>query len=696
MFMGQHQCSYQFRMLDLRMLDRKVLRICIAGCVTGVMLILEGCVSNLTRPYEAGVDSYNLSPASRILSPAAVLRSYGQIDSANAVLSSRATKLTGQGSYLVLDFGKEVGGIVTLRFGAASDKAQTLALAFSESSLYTGLESDQSNSLNAPDGSLSVNVTPYGQYVMPAAALRGAFRYLTIGLMTSGSVEVDSVRLHFTAAPALSDLRAYSGSFQSSDDLLNRIWYAGAYTVQMDTIDPSQGRVWPPPASGWQNNGVSGSGTTILTDGAKRDRLVWPGDLGISALTAYLSTGDTLSVKNDLETLFAHQDAAGGLPYVGPEVNSGTVSDTYHLWTLNAVVDYYLYSGDRAWLIERWPQLQRAIQFSTAKIDAHGLFTVTLTEDWGRQVPGGEEISANSLLFHVLQGAGYLATVVGDSASATLYDNQANSLRAAIQSLLWDSSAGLYRDIPGSSLYPQDGNAMALWFGVPDSASVRSQISASLRRRWNSFGAVSPERPGSIATFPGSMEVLAHFAAGEDSNALDLIRLEWGYMLASPLGTGSSFWEGYLQDGSFDYGGPYMSLAHGWATGPTAALTQYVAGIAPGLSSAVQFHFIPHLGGLSHVSATLPLPQGTIAVSWSYVSGRLTAIVNAPASMVGRYGVPVSAAPASVFVDGRLVWSSCTAVSVSDFGEIVQIGNYIYLNSIAGSHTVMAINNCGQ
>ena len=51
--------------------------------------------------------------------------------------------------------------------------------------------------------------------------------------------------LYFTPAPTLSDLRAYRGSFRSNDDLINRVWYAGAYTVQMDTIDPLQGRVWP-------------------------------------------------------------------------------------------------------------------------------------------------------------------------------------------------------------------------------------------------------------------------------------------------------------------------------------------------------------------------------------------------------------------------------------------------------------------
>ena len=36
-------------------------------------------------------------------------------------------------------------------------------------------------------------------------------------------------------------LRDYTGYFHCDDELLNRIWYAGAYTNQLCTIDPSRG-----------------------------------------------------------------------------------------------------------------------------------------------------------------------------------------------------------------------------------------------------------------------------------------------------------------------------------------------------------------------------------------------------------------------------------------------------------------------
>lgn len=600
--------------------------------------------------------------------------------------------LKGQGSYIVLDFGKEVGGIVSLQFGAVDGGVQTLAMAFSESSLHTGLTSDLSSAPSGDDKWLPVMAAGSAEYAMPASELRGGFRYLTVGLTSDGSVELMGVKLQFTAAPAMTDLRAYKGEFISNDDLLNRIWYAGAYTVQMDTIDPRQGRVWPPPASGWLNNGVVGAGATVLTDGAKRDRSVWPGDLGISGITDYVSLGDTLSVKNDLDTLFALQVPSGCLPYSGPEMSFGCVSDTYHLWTLNDAIEYYAYSGDRAWVIAHWPQIQSGIQFSTEKIGSDGLFSATLPEDWGR-LAIGEEAAANALLYHVLQGAGYLASVVGDPASSARYEAEAAALRGAIQSLLWDEKAGMYADTPGSSLYPQDGNSLALWFGIPETAAQSMEVSAKLRNRWNGYGAITPERPGAIATFPGSMEVMAHFAAEDDQSALDLIRREWGYMLSSSLGTKSTFWEGYREDGSFDYGGNYVSLAHGWATGPTGALTEFVAGVGPEMSPSAQFHFIPHAGELSWVSAVLPLPAGTISVSWRHTGRTFTANVSAPSAMAGRYGIPIASHAASIQVDGSPAWSSCVSLPAGPYGEFSLEGNRVYF-IMTGSHVITEKDSC--
>ena len=67
----------------------------------------------------AAFDSpHNLSPKTRTLAPISVWRSSGA--SGGEAGAPLPLKLKGAGAYAVLDFGKEVAGITTVKFGAVS------------------------------------------------------------------------------------------------------------------------------------------------------------------------------------------------------------------------------------------------------------------------------------------------------------------------------------------------------------------------------------------------------------------------------------------------------------------------------------------------------------------------------------------------------------------------------------------------
>jgi hypothetical protein len=615
--------------------------------VAGLLLAVT---STATPSVAAGRQSPNFAPASRTVIPTVVFRTTGTVRH-----SGRSTVLTGAGSSVTYDFGEEVGGLVTLHFAASSDPGQQLGLAFTESSQFVGTASDASNGGSGADGALSAPATPGTSWTMPAASLRGGFRYLTLFAQSAGAIAIDKVSLAISFAPSMTDLRDYANYFHSSDPLLNRIWYAGAYTVQTNTIAPDTGRVWGPPATGWDNGATVGVGTEVLVDGAKRDRTVWPGDLGVSVPTEYASLGDVTPARNALTTLYDHQAASGQLPYAGPQVNFYG-SDTYHLWTLIGTASYYQYSHDAAWLAAEWAGYLRAVDYILAQVGPDGLLTVQGTADWARSGQGGENIAANALMYRSLVTGAELATVRGDSAHAGTWTAAAAKLSAAVNSTLWDDAAGQYRDNPDSDVHPQDGNALAVWYGLAP-ADRAARVSASLTTNWNSYGATTPENGGQISTFPGSMEVQAHLAAGDSTRALALIRREWGYMLNSPLGTGSTFWEGYLANGQFGYGGAYMSAAHGWATGPTSALTFYVLGIRP---TTVDGGYVvhPEPGDLTSTEGSLRTPFGDIRVAWRHdrASRSFTELVDAPARAVASVDVPTFGASTRVTVDGRLAW----------------------------------------
>jgi hypothetical protein len=621
----------------------------------------------------------NYSPHSRTVRPVAVYNTSGTVTDAGAVLSGRRTRLTGAGSFVTLDFGKDVAGLVSLRF-AGSDGAQRVGLAFNESSMYVGTTSDASTGgPRSRDGAIYADVNGRTRYTMPGAQLRGGFRYLTIFLDSAGWVDLDRVSLHFTAAPAMRDPADYADYFSSSDSLLNRIWYAGAYTVQLDTIAPTTGRAWPAPDTAWDNSGTVGVGDTILVDGAKRDRTVWPGDLGIEIPTAYAAFNDTVSARNALTTLYQAQKSTGELPYAGPEL-AKYGSDTYHLWTLAATAQYFQYTGDRAWLDSVWSRYRSAVEFSLAKVDANGLLSITETADAVRSLPKGENLLANVLLWRVLSTGSELARVEGDTALGDEYAGKAAALKAAVNAAFWDPAAGVYRFYPGSPIHPQDGNALAAWYGLADQTQARD-ISSVLKGNWNDRGTTSPENKGNPGVFAGSMEVNAHFAAGgqaADQAGVDIIRREWGYMLDNPAGTGSTFWESYRAAEDCVFCSTYVSLAHGWATGPTSALTFYVLGLDPTGTGGRTFDFVPHPADLTFARGRLTTTFGPVDASWRYDARRrtFTERIRVPRGTTARVGVPTYGRQITVTVNGRRVAAT---------GD----GDYVYLTGLsAGSYTI--------
>jgi hypothetical protein len=652
----------------------RLIRITIAaGLAAGTLTAFAPSSSAEPKP-SAPWQQYNYAPASRTVTAQSVYRTTGSVTDATEVLQGNPTTLRGAGASITLDFGVEVGGLVTAHATSSSDPGQQLGLAFSESSQYVGTSSDASNGGGGSDGAIYADLTPGTSWTMPTDKLRGGFRYLTLFANSGGAIALDKVTLAITFAPQMSDLRNYPNYFYSSDPLLNRIWYAGAYTAQTNTIAPTTGRVWGPPASGWENNGTVGVGDSVLVDGAKRDRTVWPGDLGVSVPTAFSSLGDLTPTRNALTTLYDHQVASGELPFAGPEVNFYG-SDTYHLWTLIGTANYYQYTHDRAWLSGEWANYVRALRFSLAKVGSDGLMNVTGTADWARSDQGGENIEANALLYHALQTGSELAAAMGDTSDAASWTRAATTLRDAANATLWDDAAGQYRDNPSSSLYPQDGNSLAVWYGLaPQPRAAR--VSAALSLNWNSYGATTPEKNGEIGTFPGSMEVQAHLQAGDTGRGLDLIRREWGYMLDSPLGTHSTFWEGYLADGQFGYGGAYMSAAHGWSTGPTSALTFYVLGIRPTTIDG-RYDIAPQTGGLASTQGSLRTPFGDITLAWQHdVKARtFSETLNAPAQAIGRIEVPTFGAQTVVTVNGKQVWNAGRS---SAYGAHLE-GDYVVL-----------------
>lgn len=464
---------------------------------------------------------------------------------------------------------------------------------------------------------------------------------------TAGMVLAD-IWVNCTAFPSNPNPRAYTGYFSSSSTLLNRIWYAGAYTLQLSTLDPKEGSALidynrvidhnQSPKGSWYSNFSIANGSAVTTDGAKRDRMVWPGDMSIAVPGIAVSTYDMIAVRNALDTLFAHQYWDGSLPYAGPPMGfRGEFSDTYHLHTLLGVYNYVLYSGDLNWLKTAWPAYLVALQVSINKVDETGLLHVSSTADWLRPGMTGHNLEASAILYDVLHKSvelsGFIGSDLPDAQPGGLWLNTTARIRAGIERMHCNST-GLFADNIGrrncggpEEVLPQDGNSWTLLTRLllPDDPRALN-VSENLRRRWNKFGAPAVEFPNVISPFASSFELLAHCAAGNHDAAVELMELMWGYMLDGPGMTNSTLVEGYRTDGYAQYPAYWSpargSHAHGWSTGPTMTLLTEILGIKLLAPLGRRWEIRPHLTKwLSHAQGGYSTSLGKFEVKLKIMKG---------------------------------------------------------------------------
>lgn len=206
----------------------------------------------------------------------------------------------------------------------------------------------------------------------------------------------------------------------------------------------------------------------------------------------------------------------------------------------------------------------------------------------------------------------------------TTWTTRSLALKTAINTYCWDNQYGAFKDnATSTTLHPQDANSMAVLFEVV-SLPRATNISEKLTENWSPIGAVSPELPDNISPIISSFKIQAHFSIGRADRALDLIRRSWGWYINNPNGTESTVIEGYLANGSFGYRGDrgydfltsYVSHSHGWSSGPTAALTNFILGIDVTGRLGETWSLKPQFGDLKTAEGGFTTELGAFWASW--------------------------------------------------------------------------------
>jgi hypothetical protein len=479
--------------------------------------------------------------------------------------------------------------------------------------------------------------------------LRGGFRFEAIELRTPGTVELSGAGLNFMAYRATP--AEYEGWFISSDDELNRMWYAGAYTAQMDMVPVGVASCFDKP---------------VIFDGAKRDRAIWSGDLMVSDPVALLSLGSNAApyVTGSVDAFMDIQAADGRLTSaVGFRGCGGfDYAVTYSNYSAMIAVQYYRYTGDTGYITGLLPNLEAATAYAASRLDENGLI-VTNDNDYWQTRQTGEVTEYNLAYYELLQDMIWLESHVGTQEKVDQYTADAAALKDAINAHLFNAEAGLYQHTDSRpDVFPLDANMNAVKTGVAPPDKVQ-YILDYFKAAWVEHGSEISQPPPSmtdpyghtIEPLNNTWEMLARLRSNDAAGALELMRRLWGLQVDPNSGYfTNTFWEFVLANGLPSRG--FDSLAHAWGAGPTQVLTEAVIGATAVDPGYEMFQVKPQPVDIGWAQGQVPTAFGPMTVKWAQdtENSMFHLEVTAPEGTGGEVWVPVGSAPeaASVALTG--------------------------------------------
>ncbi len=430
------------------------------------------------------------------------------------------------------------------------------------------------------------------------------FRYVQVGTSLPG------VHVLSLAGEAIHEDAAQTGSFNSSNDLLNRI-----HTLILNAV---------------RSNIVS-----ILTDCPHREKLGWLEQTHLFAASLMSNFDVSALYRKISDDMQDSQDASGLVASIAPEVHKfldskGRSTDFRDSpeWGSAVVLSpwaAYQFYGDPQPLREHYGSMQRYVEYLQARTKDHLLdYGLGDWYDIGPRAPGysqltSKRLTATATLFEDLTAMSHIATVLGKTEDAAAYAQQAATVRDAFNTALFHADTGSYDR--GS----QTADAMPLALGMVPQA-FREVVLQHLVRDIEQHqyhvtaGDIGFHYVVRALTDSGRSDVMMKMLAVTTSPS-------YGYQLSHGATTLTEAWDS----------NPNSSQDHFMLGHAEEWFYRGLVGIDFDLSrpSGEQVKispFIPGPGdaGIAHAAASMLTPLGRIATTWSLSGDTVTLEVDVP------------------------------------------------------------------
>jgi alpha-L-rhamnosidase len=383
---------------------------------------------------------------------------------------------------------------------------------------------------------------------------------------------------------------------------------------------------------------------SFVADGAKRDRLVWSGDLYFAQRNAYYAFSDPSYMRESLLMLAFNQTPEGyvhAAPY--PEIETPPLSgnfghfqsDEFAAWLVPVAWDHLLFTNDTETLKKIWPAIARLIQYLELHTDKKtGLFIQRYeTSKYAGDLRLGDTRTRsymNILLWAVYRDAGRIANHLGLHEDEKRFHLLARETREAVNTYLWDDQEGFFREAlesPGLGFYA-NALALAMEFATTEQAK---RVAPRLTRDWHGKFQSLASR-GKFEYGFGHSGLQAIF----DHNWIRLLDESWkGATTTHECMT-------MITNGWGDESHPDTAIA--------GHFSSYVLGIVPEKPGFKRFIFRPQPAGVSWAKGLVPTPSGLIHASWSLNKDTMTAELTVPDGTIANLELPEGC---NIFINRR-------------------------------------------
>jgi alpha-L-rhamnosidase len=351
---------------------------------------------------------------------------------------------------------------------------------------------------------------------------------------------------------------------------------------------------------------------SFLADGAKRDRLVWSGDLYFAQRNAYYAFPNLSYMRESLLMLAFNQTPEGYIhaaPY--PEINKPPVSgdyghfpsDEFAAWLIPVAWDHLLFTNDKAIIKKIWPAITKLIDYLQSHTNQKtGLFVQRAeTSKYARDLKLGDVTTRsymNILLWGTYRDAGRIAEHLGLKNDAKRYYDLARRTKEFVNTNFWDEEQGFFRKSLEVKGLDFDANALAMSMEFATQEQAK-RISPRITRDWH-----------------GKFQSLASrgkFEYGFGNSGLQAIfDHNWKYLL-------DEAWKGATTTTEC-----MTMFTKGWGdeshpdTGIAGHFSSYVLGIVPDKPGFKRFKFRPQpVKDVTWAKGLVPTSHGDIFASWS-------------------------------------------------------------------------------